>query len=62
MPRFKNTAEDQRRDSRDVGDSIELPLASRAILVFAGGTTVVVVMFMEDTEEQRHSQVHQAYD
>ena len=59
---FKNTAQDQRHDSRDIGDGIELPLASRTILVFAGGATVVVVMFMYDAEEQRHAQVEQAYD
>jgi len=55
---FKNTAEDERRDSRDIGDGVELPLAGRAIVVVVALAFVVVMV--NHAEEQRHAQVDTA--
>lgn len=58
---FKDTGEDERQDVRDIRDGVELPSASRAILVLVGGAGGVFVM-MDNAEKERHAQIEQTDD
>ena len=60
LPRgFQETTENERYDSWDIRDGVELPLAGRAIIVLADGAPLVFVM-VHFADEQRHAQVEQA--
>jgi hypothetical protein len=51
---FQHATENDRRDTRNIGDGIELPLAGSTVVAAAGSYRTVVLM--NDAEIQRHVQ------
>jgi len=56
---FQHATENDRRDTGDIGDGIELPRTGGAVVAAAGSDQAVVLM--NDAEIQRHVQKHSAY-